>query len=192
MEKEDWFVAKDISEALSISLSSDEELISLKQLFFLVEEDYSIEEKKAIHRFIKKTLLALEIKDEFLWFTYELCFFRIIWDKEIERNSNYEHSLKKWLCNNIARFFGAEFVLEKEEHPIGKLRADLLISKKGEQYIVECKTGKITPKHLEQIQNYLSLSGIDRGILVGQSCELILPKDIVFYAHKDLYKTEKN
>lgn len=57
MEKEDWFVAKDISEALSISLSSDEELISLKQLFFLVEEDYSIEEKKAIHRFIKKLSL---------------------------------------------------------------------------------------------------------------------------------------
>lgn len=182
------FLLNDVCEALGLSAAVEKEYIGLKDLFFIMDGDFSVTEKRLIHKFIRRAMEVHAVQDEMLWFTHDLLHFLVVWEMGIERNNGNEANLQDWICDNVESFFGTGFEINKREYSINGLRADFLISNNKKSYIVECKVGKITQKSVQQIQNYLFLSGINRGILVGGSCEIDLPTNIRFIPHRNTYK----
>lgn len=91
-----------------------------------------------------------------------------------------EYALQHEIEKHPVKFFGTNSKIIKREFRIGKKSADFLIEREGEKFIVECKRGKIHAKALEQIKKYLEMSGVKKGILVGESCDINLPENISF------------
>jgi hypothetical protein len=192
-----FFAASDVCRALGVEAKADapKPWISLNDLFALIDTDLPLDTKKRILRVISRGMGMCGVDDRFYNMVYGMCLAELRWERTMERAESYEHELQHWVADNVEPFFGPGFKLVKKEFPVqqkrGK-RADFLLTKDGELYVVECKVGPIGPKELRQIEQYLFLSGISRGIVVGSVCDVQLPSNVTFQSHGDQYQPTKS
>lgn len=111
----------------------------------------------------------------------------------IDRASrSYERQLQDYLERNWTSFFGPELRLIRREFAINPGRVDFLAEDNKGQVLVECKRDTIDPKALRQLNTYRRDSGIVRGILVGASCRVQLPKGVTFMPHGWVFRDNKD
>lgn len=195
-----------VYEALRLKIYIDPSAqITLSTLFSDLQEhhDLSYKQKKRIAAFIG---FVMQYHDEtqkglpswfsnsrnalyslLLQFTEDTLGISFFW----EMRGKNEFFLHEWVEENICSIIGEGDIFIKKEYSIGKKRVDLLIEKNGMQILIECKTGKIGQRSLKQIKNYMKMSGINKGILVGSHCVVKLPSNVTFFPHNDEYKKEK-
>jgi hypothetical protein len=101
------------------------------------------------------------------------------------RDINYtERDLQNDINDNPEKYFGKNSKIIDKEFDIEGKKADFLIEVNDVLAIVECKIGKIDRAALYQLLAYMYLSGINKGVLVGISCDIKLPKNITFISYK--------
>lgn len=158
-------------------------------LLMVAQEAFHKKEFKTGHDLIK---IADAICPKSRWDTYwslrYAVMIEITWLRCIKEREPNESTIQDFINDNHHKFFGENSRVIKKEFTTESGRADFLIEQNGQKVIVECKRGKVGRSALRQIRRYMNETGIKKGILVGESCDIELPNDVEFVSYTTIYK----
>ena len=92
--------------------------------------------------------------------------------------TNEYSDVHSWVRRNMAKIVNMD-VIDKFPSLCSGRRPDFLVIDCGKKYPVECKK-KFNKKSLNQLEQYMTEMGVDKGYAVAFSLETELPDNIIF------------